>query len=312
VEHSFQREIPSGFTFDFDSGIFHQKQHLLLQSPEGWRTYTLLNNARKTVEGIVHYHINSEGEAKSPYRSPYGSYIFSERVSEKLLSEFVEFTECKLREEAVQRVSLKNPPEVYTPQQSALLNKVLLKSGYTIETVETSAVISIRDHSFDTILHRSRKSRLKKCHDQRFSFMSWPLSRVPEVYDFINACRSEKGYTLSMSMIDLQHVVNAFPNVFLLHVVMDGNHLVAASISIHVTKNVLYTFYYDHAKKYDAVSPVVFLCEGLFNYCRQGKIDLLDLGTANIGGKPNLPLLNFKLSLGAQPSRKLTFVKNLS
>lgn len=310
MEHSFQEGIPSAFTLDFDSGIFHHPQHILLQSTEGWRTYVLLNHRQKLVEGIIHYHIEG-AEAKSPYRSPYGSFIFSKNVSEKVLLEFVEFTEHKLREEGVQRVSLKNPPEIYAPWQNAWLNKVLLTSGYMLATEETSAIISIRDHSFDQILHRSKKSRLKKCHDQQFSFVSWPLSRLSEVYDFILACREEKGYTLSMSKTELQRVANAFANVFFLHVVLDDHQPVAASISIQVNKTVLYTFYYDHAKQYDAMSPVVFLCEGLFSFCRQNQIALLDLGTANKDGKPNLPLLDFKLSLGAEPSRKFTFVKNL-
>lgn len=311
MEHSFQEGIPSGFTPDFDSGIFHHPQHLRLQAHEGWHTYALLNNAQKLVEGIIHYHIEG-AEAKSPYRSPYGSFLFSERVSENRLTEFVKFTEQKLNEERVQRISLKNPPDVYAPQQSILLNRVLQASGYAIAAEETSAIISIRDLSFDQILHRSKKSRLKKCHDQQFSFVSWPLSRLHEVYDFILACREEKGYALSMSKAELHRVVNAFSNIFFLHVVMDGHQPVAASISIRVNENALYTFYYDHGEQYDAVSPVVFLCEGLFNFCRQNQIALLDLGTANKDGKPNLPLLDFKLSLGAQPSSKLTFVKNLS
>lgn len=311
MEHSFQEGIPSAFTLDFDSGIFHHPQHLLLQASEGWRTYVLLNRSQKLVKGIIHYRIEG-AEAKSPYRSPYGSFIFSENVSEKVLSGFVEFTEHKLREEGVHTVSLKNSPEIYASRQNALLNNMLLSSGYAVAAEETSAIISIRDHAFDQILHRSKKSRLKKCHDQQFSFVSWPLSRLTEVYDFIRDCRKEKGYALSMSKTELQRVANAFAEVFSLHVVMDGYQPVAASISIQVNKTVLYTFYYDHADQYDALSPVVFLCEGLFSFCQQNQITLLDLGTANTDGKPNLPLLNFKLSLGAQPSRKLTFVKNLS
>jgi hypothetical protein len=311
VEHSFQEGIPSEFTLDFDSGIFHHPQHLRLQAAEGWHTYALLNNAKKLIEGIIHYHIEGT-EAKSPYRSPYGSFIFSNRVSEKILTEFVGFTEHKLKEVGVQQILLKNPPEIYTSQSSTSLSKVLLESGYILDLEETSAVIPVRDHSYEEILHRSKKSRLKKCHEQQFLFVSWPLSRLSEVYDFISACREEKGYTLSMTINELERLVHAFPKVFFLHVVMDDHQLVAASISIQVNKTVLYTFYYDHGEQYDAVSPVVFLCEGLFNICRQNQIALLDLGTANVGGKPNLPLLDFKVSLGAQPSSKLTFVKNLS
>jgi hypothetical protein len=44
----------------------------------------------------------------------------------------------------------------------------------------------------------------------------------------------------------------------------------------------------------------------------KGKIQFLDLGTSNIEGELNESLLNFKLNLGAEPSRKLTFTKKIA
>jgi len=79
-----------------------------------------------------------------------------------------------------------------------------------------------------------------------------------------------------------------------------------------VYDDVLYNFYHDHSGDYDHLSPVVLLNEGLYNFCQRNKIGLLDLGTSNIDDKVNESLLAFKLHLGAQPSRKLTFFKTLS
>jgi hypothetical protein len=96
-----------------------------------------------------------------------------------------------------------------------------------------------------------------------------------------------------------------------LHQATDQDKMVAASISIRVNENVLYTFYYDHLRAYDSVTPIVFLCDGLYNFCQKNQLSLLDLGTSNPNGKLNQSLLDFKLSLGAVPSPKLTFQKVL-
>jgi CelD/BcsL family acetyltransferase involved in cellulose biosynthesis len=115
-----------------------------------------------------------------------------------------------------------------------------------------------------------------------------------------------------MSADDLKKVMKFFPESFYLHVLSLSNKWVAASISIRVEHNILYTFYYDHDAEYDRLSPVVMLMDGIYSFCQQEGIKLLDLGTSNINGKLSESLLDFKLSLGAEPSRKLTFVKHFS
>jgi hypothetical protein len=115
-----------------------------------------------------------------------------------------------------------------------------------------------------------------------------------------------------MSLDELTKVTTIFPDAFFVTTVTDKDQLVAANISIQVNSRVLYNFYHDHLSSYDALSPVVLLNKGLYQICQQRKLDLLDLGTSQIDGRLNESLLNFKLKLGAQPSNKLTFVKNLS
>ena len=114
-----------------------------------------------------------------------------------------------------------------------------------------------------------------------------------------------------MSLQALQKVSQEFPGHFLLSVVKDGEKIVAANISIRVNSKVLYNFYHDHVNEYDAISPVVILNEGLYEYCQCEGLQLLDLGTSTRDGKVNESLLEFKIRLGAQTSRKLTFVKSL-
>ena len=183
--------------------------------------------------------------------------------------------------------------------------------GYTIISAETGAVRSVNS-PFDSGLDNWEKRKLKQGHNVSFKLKQLDSSRLEEVYFFIESCRSKKGYILSMSLSELEQTNRAFPDRFLLMCVYRKNSIVAASISILVRSNVLYNFYSDHDKSADALSPVVLLMEGLYNYACANKISLFDFGTSAIDGKPNFGLLDFKLRLGADPTSKFTFEKILN
>jgi len=131
------------------------------------------------------------------------------------------------------------------------------------------------------------------------------------IYNFLKACKDDKGFEISMTLDQLMKVSSAFPDDFLLTNIILDEKPVAVSISIKVNQFVLYNFYIDHNRFYNFLSPVVILNEGLYQFCQQNGFKMLDLGTSTLHGVINTSLLNFKLRLGAQPTRKVTFVKNL-
>ena len=307
----FQEGIPEGSTFDFDSGIFHNPKHLQLQSATGWRSFVMLSNVNRSIAALLHVHIEGEN-AVSPLRSPYGSILFSKTLASESITEFVNFIETNLKGKGVKKLTLKNPPEIYAPNESERLQKILTSLGYEC-TEEISAVLPVTLEKFESALHHSEKKRLRKCKESGLTFNQLPLHDLSIVYEFLKTCREEKGYSLSLSLDEIKRVINVFPEEFFLtSVTTNDGQFVAANISIQVNERVLYNFYHDHLASYDALSPVVFLNEGLYQICQQRKLLLLDLGTSQAGGKLNESLLSFKLKLGAQPSNKFTFVKKLS
>jgi hypothetical protein len=309
VPLSFHEGSPEGLALTFDLGVFHNPKHLTLQAISGWTTFYIRN--QNSIEGLVHFHLES-GEAKSPYRSPFGSFIFSDSLTAGDLKEFIAFCENELKKKRVKSLSLKNRPESYSIRTNRLLTEALGQLNYVIELEETSAVIEVTDNGFDLGLHKSEKKRLRKCRENGLTFEQAALSQLQKIYVFLEACRKEKGYTLSMSYTELQKLANTFPDRIMLTTVIDRNKIVAANISIRVYQHVLYNFYHDHSSEYDSLSPVVLLNEGLYKVCQQNKIELLDLGTSMIDGKLNESLFAFKVNLGAKPSRKLLVRKTLT
>lgn len=310
-DYLFQEGFPSGLIAEFETDIFLSQQHLQLQASSGWISFVAINKKSDTVEALVHYHLEAR-LAKTPYRSPYGSFLFSNNVSLDKLSAFVNFTDQKLKDKGAKSILLRNAPDAYDTEKSERLRNSLFHNGYEVELEEVGTVIPVGKDSFELLLHRSHKKKLKKCREGGFVFQFLSLDHLEEVYDFLKAVREEKNYPLSMSLDEIKRTTNVFPGNYLLSVVTDKEKIIAANISIRVNSRVLYNFYHDHLSLYDAVSPVVLLNEGLYNYCQQHGLTLLDLGTSTINGEPDSELITFKVRLGGQPTRKLTFVKNIN
>lgn len=306
----FQEGIPEGFTTAFEAGIFHQEKHIYLQSEKGWHTFVFIDTNNKRIVALIHIHIENE-IARSPYRSPYGSFIFTNGLTHDQLQSFILQTEQCLLKKGVATLFLKNPPEEHYPNQIPLLNQTLLELKYMVDLMEMSSIIPITNTAFEKHIHRSEKKRLRKCRDAGFTFKLMPFEDLSLCYRFLKQYKVSKGYAISMTYEELHATLVAFPTLFILSSIEFENKMIAANISIIVNQNTLYNFYHDHDAAFDQYSPVVMLNEGLFQFCQKNHFRLLDLGTSSIGNKSNESLLNFKKRLGAIQSPKYSFRKDL-
>lgn len=297
-------------TFDFEPSLFHHPIHLGTKRPQGWRWYSVIHPKHKRV--VASLYLNIDGEiASSSIKSPFGTVECSDNLPAEILYRFLGFVEGSASSLGVKKIIIKNPPLHYDLEKGALLQVFLLNHGYTLIGAEVGTV-RYTTNDFKDELNRLERRKLKKSDEANLSYKLLPNERKYEVYTFIYACRQRKGYALSMTFEDLQRTMNQFPDRYLLFGVFHGEEMIAASVAVRVTSNVLYCFYADHAEAYYKLSPVVLLVKALYEYCQQHGISILDFGTSAVSGKPNFGLLNFKMRLGGKPSPKLTFEKTLS
>ena len=71
-------------------------------------------------------------------------------------------------------------------------------------------------------------------------------------------------------------------------------------------ENVRYVFYWGDKLRKDTNSPIVLMAHELIKDNIKNKIPILDLGTSSLNGEINIGLKNFKNSLGALDTNKLT------
>lgn len=304
-------------TYSFHSGptetnakyLFNTPKHLALQASEGWLCYYALNEKGKCLAFVW---INASNEiALSPLHAPFGSIETDADIEPKVLYEFIEYVVQSAKSSGLKKIFLKNPPEVYNSPISNLLTTFLLNQGFNITQAEISSVIPVSSDLYSDKISDWEHRKLKQAKVARFHFEKSSSANLNSLYAFLERCRKEKGYALSMSLKDVQALLQTFPDQILLFSVHQESELAAACVGIQVSQDILYTFYYDHEKIFDSYSPVVYLIEGIYEHCQSNDIRLLDLGTATLNTQPNFPLLTFKNNLGGIPSSKFNFLKHL-
>ncbi len=301
-------ELPPGYTPDFVAFLFHLSAHLKLQS-ESWEHFFLAGKSNKKVKAQLSVHVE-DGAAISPVKAPFGSIQYSNDISPEGLYEFIGECEERLRRKGVRAIRLVEPP-LYYRESGELLHTLFYNRGYRVTNADLSCGLKVDSLNFEEKLSSSLKRRFREARDKGLRFKTIPSSDLELVYRFIDRCGTARGHALSMTLENLQKTVDVFKDRFFLFGAMLEKELVAASVAIQVHPNILYMFYLGHEKKYDAISPVVFLTGGMYKVCETRRIHLLDLGTSASNGQPNFGLLDFKLRMGGTPSMKLTFEKQL-
>jgi hypothetical protein len=302
--------IPNDYRLDYNPYLFNAKEHRALQAREGWQEFHLLNNTSKKVIASVSFHVQ-DGVAKSPLRAPFGGFDCSQQLSAELTFNFIADFERTLIKKGVREINILCPPELYS-QNQALLTVSLLNQCYQIVQAEPGACIEVDKTSLAEKMSKDKRARLRQCEKAGLTFKKLDLKKLETVYSFIANCREKQGRQLSMSFPDLLKTVQALPKSFFIVGVFDQKKMIGACICVCVSSTIVYTFYSAHDDAYDKISPRVFLLDNLYRLCQKNKVGLLDLGTSALNGKPNFPLLDFKLRVGATLTQKFRFKKTLA
>lgn len=303
--------LPAGFEPDYEPAVFNWPAFASFHQAGEAVAFYLLEERRKKIMAEIHFRI-IDRLARSPFRAPFGSVECSSEIQPEVLYRFVEHFELRLKNKGVTDIYIKNPPRAYAPAKLSLLETFLLNQKYTATDAEVDAIIKVTEKPFAENIRHSEKLRMRQGERAGFSFAELAADQFRHVFEFISKCHQEKGYKLSIAPGEMERIIRKFPGRYLFFVVRLGEKMIAASVSVRVTGNILYNFLVNHEKEFNHLSPAVLLMEGIYEYCQRNDIGLFDLGTSALHGKPNFSLLDFKLHVGAVASSRLSFYKKIA
>ncbi len=303
--------LPIGYAFNFDNYLFNKLKHINTQGISNRADFFIINNVKKRIEGKIHFLLDS-GIAYSPYRSLFGSFEFNPRIHPNILMDFWRFIEADLRARQIREVRITSYAECYSPKKVVIIHKTLTAAGFAISLHAINHHIPVAEKPLYDRMHAMEQRRLNKCRQGGFRFVQEPAASVKEIYEYLEHCRSEQNLQMSISLEKLMVYLEEFPQNYLLFSVRDGDNIMAATVAIIVHRHILYNFLPGSLDNYNAFSPTVMLCDGLYTYCQERSIELLDLGiSTEKDGKDQLSLIRFKEHIGGERSFKYFYLKDL-
>jgi len=248
-----------------------------------------------------------EGKAISGHLATFGSIDFSPTLPLIFFTFFISEVVDSLKSYGIQKVIIRHWPLGYTlGYEEANYTMV----GFTLLYSDVNQHLKIDHNLFVNRIDSSERSKLNQCIDRGFLFKQLTIEAFPTVYELIEDTHNRKGFPVSMSFNELSTAINSLPDKYLLFGIFDGDTLIAASVSVRISVDVLYNFYHADALLYRSNSPLVMLIGNIYQFCQKENIQLLDIGVSSDNGVINRGLFKFKKNMGCVTSKKLTYQFN--
>jgi hypothetical protein len=296
---------PDYYPFLGESYLYNSAAYLQLKAAKFGLPLTYYALDGNVAVARIHFFLQKKSDgslqAVSLPESPFGSLEYGD-ISSHEIQHLVAYANENLWSKGVGKIIIKDCIEVYRSGGNFACEAIFLGAGYQKKDSFVNHHIPVDHITFEDKMQRMEQKRLRKCKRAMFHFQQEPMDKLAECYHFLKRCRREKGWELSLSLADLEQQLSQLPDIFCLFSVFHADERTAAALCTKVNSGILYDFYHDSLAAYKSYSPVTLLLEGVYHYCQQAGIRLLDMGTS-----PSRSLQAFKEHCGGMLSFKHTY-----
>jgi len=310
-----QRPAAPRLPLAFASFLFLEPAHQALQA-HGRATLGFFLEDEAAGQTVAQLYVvpdfEAAGRARSPGQASWGGVQLADSLPAAALHPLLEAAEATLRQHGQTQLEIRGYPACYDPAGAATLAEALTQRSYRVAQQELNYYLDTR-RDYVAQLAPSERRHLRQCQQAGFVVEQEPPILLPLAYEFIAACRHERGHALSLPLARVQALFRAFPQRhLLLSVRQPSSEWAAVLIAVQVSGAAFYDFYLASPLRLSKLSPSVLLLGGLHDYARANGATVVDLGTSTLPtGAPNQPLLHFKRALGGLESQRLTWQKDL-
>jgi hypothetical protein len=264
------------------------------------------------VLSTIHFAEESCGMFRSPRLGTFGSFDFREPPCIEMVEYFADETERVLRDRGAKHITIISPPFAHQPEPSHMVFLALHARGYRATPHSLNQSVRLDDRPFGARIDADGRRRLARAREMGFEGRRLTsLTELASAYELILENTRRKGYKLSMTWDGVRQMHETFGDRIYGFGVFRETRPAAASITIRVSQDVVYVFYWCDVAGFSGVSPIVLLAETIYEHARAEGARWMDIGTSTNDGAPNYGLIHFKRNLGCEASLKLAYTKAL-
>jgi hypothetical protein len=289
-------------------GLFNSHRFFQLHASDRHGAYFEWVQDGKVV-AATHFTEVESGLWRSPARGTYSGLVWLPGLGLESLCGFHDAFLTRLRALGASRLEVLPAPMAHDPTAFATQVCLLRACGYEASQCDLNHSLEIDQRPLSERMNYANLKRLRKGCREGLVAQELLEKDLPEVYDTIAVNRATKGIKMSMSLLQLEEMMESFPEAVKLFGCRVGGELVAAAVCIRVEDGVLYVFYWGDRPGYSSLSPVVTLADAIYAYCQNRGIRLLDVGISTVDSQPNFGLIQFKSGLGFSASLKVRMTR---
>ena len=243
--------------------------------------------------------------------APFGGFELDPLIDEVVFIQFHDYIQSELKAKGVKRIHIVDRPDVFWDDVTFDLQEELLALNYNVVQSEISHYVNLEEVDGLKQIHTMERRNFRKAMAKNYRWKLEAQQALPEVYSFIERCRAQQDLKVNITFEDLRKSFKVFPGKYRIFSIRHHDYLTAASITVEISKNVLYNYLPASDKRFNADSPMVFLLVSLFKYAKSLGYQILDLGISSVNGKIQTGLAEFKERMGALICERKTFEKVL-
>ena len=252
-----------------------------------------------------------EGVAHSPLRLPFAGLEYNQKLDDGALRAILSEVEWRLKAKNVAEINYHQPPNSY--QSDVSLNKAFESLGYGILQERLFHGIRVNEHDLIDRMHKMEQRKFNMfCNGAEFKALVG--DDAIQAIKWIEKNRRLAKKPASMSWEDLKDAKALKPEAYLVFGVFMDGQMLSATVLVRANRQSVYHFLPTSlvgAEKFKKYSPMVFLVNGLYGWCQENGVELLDFGTLYVDGTLKVSLVQFKEHLGGEESRALSWRKEI-
>ena len=292
--------------------LFNTPQFFEIHRTDNACYLQLVAKASREVLSTIHFAEPSPNVFRSPRLGTFGGFDFKDLPSVELVELFADETERILRERGATAIEIISPPFAHAPELSHMVFLALHNRGYRGSPHSLNQSVRLDDRPFTARVDADGRRRLVRAREAGLeSRKLTSLQELSDAYEVILDNTRRKGYQLSMTWDRVREMAEIFGGRVYGFGVFCHTRPAAAAITIRVSQDVVYIFYWGDAPGFTGVSPTVLLAETIYEHARSEGARWMDIGTSTNDGAPNYGLIHFKRNLGCEASLKLAYTKSL-
>ena len=267
----------------------------------------LVRNSDNKVIANLAFSVSNKNSLLSPLKGTFGGVSAKEQIDLFLLENFLNIAIFKILSN-YKLITIKLNPLAYNARLCSKCINILSRIGFKITCSDLNYSLNLETTNFPDNISSGNKKKIRQCEKFGYIVNKLDVADYNKAYDVISKNRLQKKYKLSVNQEEFVHMVDLFENDIICFGVShsDTTELVASSICIKISSDVLYVFYWGDILIESSFSPVALLATNIVQFAKDNNFKILDIGTSSINSVPLYSLANFKVNLGFEESLKFT------